>query len=395
MLPVNLEDLRAEHVLRLIAERVREQRTLDYKEALPGAADSEKKEFLADVVSLANAGGGNLVFGVKERRENGAKTGEPETVTGIAGPADEVVRRLEEVARSGAAPRIPGLQFQWVDGLPDGRAVLVVRVPRSWAGPHMVSFKGSSRFFSRNSTGKYQLDVQEIRSAFLLAADAEHSLRAFRDDRLGRVLAGETPVPIDPGAKLVVHILAPRHGFGPPTLDLRDADSAKLKPLVANGWNSYHCHEGFVTYTGETTAPGHSYTLLFRSGAVEAVVSVRWRQDSILYPTAVEEEIVEAVTNYLPTLWHHGLTPPVVVSAALVGARGMHGPPPFWRKDRQPPEINQDVLVFPDVLVEERLVKAPSLLRPMFDAISQTLGLPASPSYGDDGTWNPRGVEWR
>ena len=30
----------------------------------------------------------------------------------------------------------------------------------------MVTYKGTSRFFARNSAGKYQLDVQEIRAAF-------------------------------------------------------------------------------------------------------------------------------------------------------------------------------------------------------------------------------------
>lgn len=39
---------------------------LDYKRDLPGDKDAEKKEFLADVTSFANAGGGDIVFGIVE-----------------------------------------------------------------------------------------------------------------------------------------------------------------------------------------------------------------------------------------------------------------------------------------------------------------------------------------
>jgi len=50
----------------------------------------------------------------------------------------------------------------------DGKGfIILVRIPQSFASPHMVKFQNTSRFFCRNSAGKYQLDVQEIRNAFL------------------------------------------------------------------------------------------------------------------------------------------------------------------------------------------------------------------------------------
>jgi hypothetical protein len=42
----------------LVENEVREGKTLEYKEKLAGSTDSEKKEFLADVSSFANAAGG-------------------------------------------------------------------------------------------------------------------------------------------------------------------------------------------------------------------------------------------------------------------------------------------------------------------------------------------------
>ena len=45
----------------LRADAVREGRQLEYKETLPGNSDDDKREFLGDVTSFANAAGGDLI----------------------------------------------------------------------------------------------------------------------------------------------------------------------------------------------------------------------------------------------------------------------------------------------------------------------------------------------
>ncbi len=50
----------------LVDNSVSETKTLEYKESLPGNSDGDKKEFLADVSSFANASGGYIIFGMKE-----------------------------------------------------------------------------------------------------------------------------------------------------------------------------------------------------------------------------------------------------------------------------------------------------------------------------------------
>lgn len=53
----------------LIENAVRENTTLDYKQELPGYNDEEKKEFLRDVLAFANTAGGDIIFGISERRD--------------------------------------------------------------------------------------------------------------------------------------------------------------------------------------------------------------------------------------------------------------------------------------------------------------------------------------
>src|SRR6266849_668165 len=90
----------------LVANEVREGRTLDYKQQLPSDAEKNKKEFLADVSSFANATGGDLLIGVVEKRDaEGKTTGVPESVPGLAGiNPDAAVRRLENMIRDGIKP---------------------------------------------------------------------------------------------------------------------------------------------------------------------------------------------------------------------------------------------------------------------------------------------------
>jgi predicted HTH transcriptional regulator len=50
----------------LITDKEAEGKTIDYKRDRLGQSDGDKKEFLYDVSSFANAAGGHIVFGMDE-----------------------------------------------------------------------------------------------------------------------------------------------------------------------------------------------------------------------------------------------------------------------------------------------------------------------------------------
>lgn len=131
----------------LIENTVREGRNIEYKEDLPGNSDDDRREFLADISSFANAAGGNLVYGIKEKRDaKGVSTGEPDEIKPLKVNIDSETLRLHEMAQSSIDPRIPGLRIKAV--LINARGhVFVVSVPKSWVGLHMVTYKNLSRFF--------------------------------------------------------------------------------------------------------------------------------------------------------------------------------------------------------------------------------------------------------
>jgi predicted HTH transcriptional regulator len=64
----------------LVDTQVRESKELDYKEHLSVEQPSEKKEFLNDISSFANASGGYLIYGIKESKED---AGSPVELSGL------------------------------------------------------------------------------------------------------------------------------------------------------------------------------------------------------------------------------------------------------------------------------------------------------------------------
>jgi hypothetical protein len=379
----------------LVANAVSEGRTIEYKERLPGGSDEDTREFLADVSSLSNAGGGDLIYGVREQRDAQRQpTGIPEVAEGLGGiNVDAEKGRLENKLRDGIDPRIPGIRLRHIDGFPSG-PIIVLRIPKSWASPHMVKFKNLSRFYSRTSAGKYQLDVREIRAAFLGSESVTERMSAFRSERVGRVLTGETPAPLQGGPKLVFHSL-PIRGFAEgETIDMKAAESlwskANVKPMgrPPQFGPAQFNFEGLLC-VGNRGEVAIGYIQLFRNGAVEAVCA-RITDSEIVYGVTFEQELMREARAYLGLQHLLGYGTPLFVAISLVSAKGftiLPNEPNFhdhWGHVRR---IDHEVLLAQEVLVEEEQADLGRLLRPALDTIWQASGWAGSQGYDATGKW--------
>lgn len=204
-----------EDLLALISDKEPEGKTIEYKSDIVGLSDSDRKEFLYDVSSFANARGGYLVFGMEETN------GLPTKLAGLSKiDPDKEILRLEQIGRDGIRPPITGLQTAAIE-LSTGNVAIVMRIPKSWNPPHQVTFQKAFRFYSRDSNGKYQIDVDELRSIFVLSTSAAEAMRLFRIERIGKVISDNTPVKLDAGAKMVVHLLPLSAFNAPQQVDVR------------------------------------------------------------------------------------------------------------------------------------------------------------------------------
>jgi hypothetical protein len=364
---------------------VAEGKTIDYKRDLIGNTDEAKKEFLADVTSFANTAGGHLVIGIEE--DNGV----PVNIGGVSIPdLDAEKLRLENMLRDGLEPRVPGIAIQDVS-LSNGNLVLIISIPKSWASPHMIKLRNSSRFYARNSAGKYQLDVTEIRSAFIQSARASEFIRDFRIDRIGKIISNEMPARIENTGKIVLHIIPLSVSDSGRVFNVASLDSILGYFHIIGEWGgSQHRNnfEGYISY-----GPA-SYLQIFRNGSLEAVstedLGLFDSEKFMIASEAYERTLIERTPRLLTLLKAIGVEPPLIIMLSMVGVRGYelavkHSP--GWPTSIDRPIIDRDNLVIPEVVVESFDVDSAKILKPIFDIVWNAAGLQGSKNYDGDGNW--------
>ncbi|MGA2159651.1 MAG: ATP-binding protein [Dehalococcoidia bacterium] len=391
MLSKSIEQITVEDLQSLVDNAVIEGKTLEYKGSLPGDKDLDKKEFLADVSSFANTSGGDLILGIVEE----PNTGIPKSVEGIViDNVDQTIVRLESIIRDGIEPRIMSIAIKPVY-LPNSAVAIIIRIPRSWASPHRVSFKGNDRFYSRGTNGKYPMDIGELRIAFNLSETIVEKIRNFKQDRLSRIFTNETPVTFLEGAKIVLHLI-PLISFNPAqSYDINKITSRReaMTPIYCSGWNSRYNLDGLLTYSASQREVSHSYVQLYRNGIIEAVeggLLEPYDKKLIIPSVRYEQELITSLANYLNILNALNVDLPILVFLSVLGVKGYtmsDNKQRFGGYDKQ--IIDRDALLLQEVIVDNYNTKAEIVLRPCFDSIWNACGFERSLNYNEAGKWAP------
>jgi hypothetical protein len=267
---------------------------------------------------------------------------------------------------------------------------------QSYFAPHMVTFQEHSRFYSRNNSGKYPLDVTEIRSAFALSESLPERVRRFRDERLARIVADELPVPLPPKhIRFVLHVL-PVTGLDlTARIDITPGvqNPHKLRPLMSSSGFDFRFNlDGYLTFVPFSgSSVSYTYTQLFRNGAIEAVeggaCEIPDKPSTSICFGCYERYLIDGLEGFLKLQQELELQPPLFVLLALIGVKGRRLTTEHGRVWMRPHAIDHDLLVLPDVLVEDYAQSAAAVLRPIFDAVWQSAGWPCSPNYNNNGQW--------
>jgi hypothetical protein len=410
MIQKNFDDITKADIDFLIDSKISEIKTLEYKEKLPGSQDSDKKEFLADIASFANASGGDVIYGIKGARNSaGKKTGEPKMVVPLEDiTADDAKLQIENLVRTGIEPRIP-IRVKAIKGYGSDQKgfIILVRISQSFASPHMVKFKNTSRFYCRNSAGKYQLDYHEIKNIFLATDSQAERVRNFLQNRLAKIIANETPMIVFKPYRLVLHIIPLSSFLNQKRIDLQRIDSNNEYTLMPIGASVSACKckyniDGIITYlpvqSESQPRTCDSYCQTFFNGAIEAVCVKIFRTKSGDYPQNTkdgligspyfEELVVTAMQNYIKAYKVLDINPPIIVSLALLGCKGVFMSMNFDSKDGEP--LDCDPAIFPDIQINSFDETIPTVMRSTFDAVCNAFGFPYSFNYTENGIWNVR-----
>jgi len=392
-LPAKITDTVQADLDRLVTERATESAHMDFKRELPTSWDNEtKKRFITDVVAFANAGGGDLIFGVDEDADAAACAVVPQAFAS----ADAEVRRLQDFALDLVEPRLPGVQVQAVAataGSVSGHCI-VVRVPQSWAGPHRS--KVNWHFYVRDGLRNRQLDIPEVRALFLRSDSQAQRMRDFRAERLAKIATDQTPVTLAAGPKLVIHAIPTQAALGQapidPTRYSRGRQSLPVIGTLPASPVSLNFDGAFAPIVSSGKPPG--YTQQFRQGFFEAV----WRLvpfAEVTKPVLPGVMYEQYVNNFLGAvrgeLDRLQLNLELAVFLSLLGADEavLSGPGDFGLPGTYTTKgFDRRDILLPDVLIDP----ASSIgrgMRPAYDLMCQAAGYECSPNYGADGEWRP------
>lgn len=377
MIDKPLQQITFADIERLVEEKWPEGKSIDYKRDTYGNSDKDKKELLKDVSSFANTQGGDILIGIN------AEKGVPIGIPGVKfEDFDKEKLRLEGIIRHGLEPRVD-FDLRLIEK-PAEIAVLIIRVKESLVFPLRVVFHGKfGEFWGRSSAGKYSMDTGELRRAFTLSDSIYEQIRTFRRDRVNLISRAETPMPVTPGGKLILHLI-PVSAFRTRNLfNVRAMPKLadQFPPVVRSGYRERLNLDGQVTYCEEQQGDAcKSYTQFFRNGIVETVMSgiVESNQNlgKVLRAEHYEIEFTQErqfFKHLMSGFREIGIQPPIWCFLTITGVKGAKISPSNSRCENNL-KIDQDVLLLPEFVIDDLNRDPSELLRSTFDLVWNAAG---------------------
>jgi hypothetical protein len=381
------DEISTEDLQNLIRDEVTEQIYLEYKRNIPGNESTEKIEYLKDVSSFANARGGYIVFGMEEQ------DGLPKNLVTISrSKANKEVLRLVQMAESGIRPRIQGFRIRDIP-LSPGNCVLLTQIPRSFNKPHMVTYRNHSRFYSRNSKGVFQMDVDEIKEMVLLSQDLADRIREFRRDRIQGISVGEKPIATPAEPYVVLHII-PFDSFSiGKTLDLSIIEEHKehLSPLGKDAHRFRFNFDGILGYHHSDAGHVDSYVQVYRNGCIEMLRTLwDWIQE---YPGTIpaieiENWILRSLDSFCTLIDLTEIDWPASIAVSLLGFKGYRITLLPWVGGHIPPtveKVDRNEILIPEAIIEDSTTSIEATMLPVFNTIWNSAAWPKSYTYNEDG----------
>ena len=383
---ITLEDIKS-----LIENKIPEGKTIDYKQSLSIETPGEKIDFYKDVSAFANAEGGDIVYGVTEEDRF------PQEIVGVEiSDIDNTLSALQDMIRTGIEPTIiPQPEFSEPIPVPqsENKYVIVLRVYKSYTGPHRISFnkdhrffiRGDHKFFIRGDGANGEMSVTELRNAFILSQTLIERVQKFRLERLHRIISKETPVPLVDeikmfegklSGKLVIHIIPLQAFHSNEQIDVNrgwekiedNIDTMRsqwinfefVDPLSKNLFPRINL-EGLLVSSfinkQEEVPYFYTYTQLFRNGIIEGVRTGISKNsliqiDDIRTLVVRFVEMVRQLYKEMSSSSIFQISGPKYIFITLIGTKGCEGAANNARPV-SPTIFPDDLLQLPEVVLDE------------------------------------------
>ncbi len=378
MLPYALNKIDAATFQQICDQRFSESSTIDFKADLARNDEKGKVELCKDVCAMANADGGDLVYGIAE----GGESGTADQISPVRGETvDDALRRILQTLESNVEPRIKGVLLHPVP-LVEGFG-LVIRVPASFDGPHCIRNSNSQRrFVVRNGTITSDMTFEQIKVAFSGTAALASRAREFTQSRFALVEAQKRYMSF-PDMPQAAVIVVPIGGLaGRIAIDIK---KVQFVDLIAwdGGANQRIDFDGIGAYSG-TPSEIYSQGHFFRNGAMEFLTHVGsknesgqlgvWGPHTLMFFKRALQSAVDVAKRYQ-------ISGPAIVTCGLFHVQGSDldtGRHMFLRHARL---VDRQAMVFPEIFLEDIAgeIDVVAVLHDTADVLYQAYGFNEAP----------------
>jgi hypothetical protein len=255
---------------------------------------------------------------------------------------------------------------------------------------------------ARSAAGKYEPDVNELRTLFNAGPQLADRIRNFRLDRIAKIAAGQAPVQLMNRGSLILHVV-PLSAFDVgPSVPLREIkqDFRSFVPMGSSTAQGVRINfDGILkTSNADPQATQHrAYVQLYRNGIIESVHSSLMTENSgspIIHN--LDDLIIRELTRILNDLATVGIEPPYALLVSLIGVasarfnfdRGSQWSPLDDLGDR----FDRDQYHFDEIILET-IPATPSefadSVRPILDQMANAGGRATSPIFDSQGRYIP------
>jgi hypothetical protein len=390
VLSKKLDEVEMADIQSLIDNSVPESKTLEYKQSLNAAKDSDKKEFLGDVSSFFNAEGGDIIYGLAENNGIANKLVGVET-----DDLNSLQLRIESLVRDGIEPRMP-IKIKTLS-LEKNKIIVILRMEKSWNAPHRVVFQGHDKFYSRNSAGKYSLDTSELRNAFNMSNSLIDKINSFRDKRIMDIMNGNAPTPVSKEGKVILHFIPLNTFYSGSNINLQNImQNFKQLGLICDiGFNHKYNLNGYLLYDIYTDF-SYDYAQLFRNGSIEAAESLflsghnhNPAKTKKIYINNLERYILEYFIKIIGYFQAIDICPPIYFAISMLDVKdySLDVDSLYNRVWKISDTIEDNIIKLPEAIISDFSVKPEVILRPMFNIIWNTCSFEKSNNFDKQGNY--------
>jgi hypothetical protein len=296
---------------------------------------------------------------------------------------------IRDISLAGIEERIFGLSVEEVR-LPPDKVVIVIEIPASPRGCHMVTFKGLNQFWKRHGRRKDRMTVDEIRDGFLRVADARERIDRFLRMRRVELLDWAE------GECILTLSAIPAYFRDEAIIDVADPElrnimiNPPILPELPCAYNRIDCGMPYPSLEGRRAERRDPKSLLavHRNGYAEFAATLRPQSgEPPRYATVADTNYVNHFTGFARQFLEQYMpSSPALVGCSILNARGLRLASGGYR-DRDLAWAREH-LELGEYAVEDPDSEARLLPKRICDRLWNAFGLEKSWLFDERGNWD-------